>query len=103
MNAVFAPTASIQSRTASMNSGPFSDRTSGMSIGDLLAALGMGPWFRDQYLLPFSGAIWSTPCAAVLDFPAETLVRFFENHALLAYSGSGTPSRAGRSNMSFTG
>lgn len=56
----------------------------GMSMGDLLAALGTGPWFRDYYILPISGAIWSTPCEGVLDFPAETLVRFFQNHALLS-------------------
>ncbi|WOI55433.1 NAD(P)/FAD-dependent oxidoreductase [Palleronia sp. LCG004] len=58
-----------------------------MSIGDLLTSLGTGRWFRDYYILPFSGAIWSTPCAGILDFPAEALVRFFENHGLLGYSG----------------
>ncbi len=58
----------------------------GMTIGDLTYALGLGDWFRNYYLAPFSGAIWSTPTDRILEFPAEALVRFFENHALLNYS-----------------
>jgi len=56
---------------------------SDMTIGDLLAALGTGDWFRDYYILPFSGAIWSTPKRDILDFPAKAMVTFFENHGLL--------------------
>jgi len=59
----------------------------GMTIRDLLAALGTGDWFRDYYITPFSGAIWSTPTAGILDFPAHALVRFFENHRLLDFEG----------------
>ncbi|MEM0947852.1 MAG: FAD-dependent oxidoreductase [Pseudomonadota bacterium] len=59
----------------------------GMTIGDLTYALGLGDWFRDYYLAPFSGAIWSTPTTKIMEFPAEALVRFFENHALLGYNG----------------
>ena len=59
----------------------------GMTIRDLLAALGTGDWFRDYYITPFSGAIWSTPTAGILDFPAHALVRFFENHHLLDFEG----------------
>ncbi|PVA09982.1 cyclopropane-fatty-acyl-phospholipid synthase [Pelagivirga sediminicola] len=58
-----------------------------MTIGDLLVHLRMGPWFRDYYLLPLSGAIWSTPTEKILDFPADAMMRFFENHALLGYAG----------------
>ncbi len=58
-----------------------------LTIGALLERLSTGAWFRDHYLLPFSGAIWSTPVAGILDFPAQALVRFFDNHALLASSG----------------
>ena len=57
------------------------------TIGGLIERLRLGDWFRDYYLLPFSGAIWSTPLEKILDFPAETMIRFFENHALLNYSG----------------
>ncbi len=57
----------------------------GLTIGDLLRELGTGDWFRDYYITPFSGAIWSTPLAGILDFPAQALVRFFKNHGLLGY------------------
>lgn len=52
-----------------------------------LEELGTGQWFRDYYLLPLSGAIWSTPLEKILDFPAYALINFFENHALLHHSG----------------
>ena len=58
-----------------------------MTIADLLARLGTGPWFRDHYITPFSGAIWSTPTVGILDFPAQALVRFFRNHALMDVTG----------------
>ncbi|MEO1238813.1 MAG: FAD-dependent oxidoreductase [Pseudomonadota bacterium] len=58
-----------------------------MTIGDLIETMGLGPWFRDYYLTPFSGAIWSTPTEKILEFPARAMMQFFENHALLAYEG----------------
>jgi len=58
-----------------------------MTVRDLLAKLGTGEWFRDYYLLPLSGAIWSTPVEQILDFPAYALMNFFENHALLSHTG----------------
>lgn len=63
------------------------ERDPTMTIRDLLAVLRTGEWFRDRYLLPLSGAIWSTPTQDVLDFPAASLVRFFRNHALMGYAG----------------
>lgn len=59
----------------------------GMTIGGLLDRLGTGAWFRDYYILPLSGAIWSTPSQGILDFPAAAMLRFFKNHALLSASG----------------
>ncbi|WP_102109146.1 NAD(P)/FAD-dependent oxidoreductase [Oceaniglobus roseus] len=58
-----------------------------MTIRDFLHRLGTGPWFRDYYILPLSGAIWSTPKEGILDFPAHAMIRFFENHALLNVTG----------------
>lgn len=58
-----------------------------MTVRELLVKLGTGDWFRDYYLLPLSGAIWSTPVEQILDFPACALMTFFENHALLSHSG----------------
>lgn len=53
------------------------------SIGDLIAELGLGPEFRDRFLMPISGAIWSTPTRDMADFPAAAFIRFFDNHGLL--------------------
>ncbi|MEL7260805.1 MAG: FAD-dependent oxidoreductase, partial [Pseudomonadota bacterium] len=39
------------------------------------------------YLLPLSGAIWSTPTQKIMDFPAHAMIQFFENHALLSHTG----------------
>ena len=61
------------------------DRT--RTLGQFLAVLGTGDWFRKYYLLPLSGAIWSTPVEKIMDFPAHALIQFFENHALLSTTG----------------
>ncbi len=61
-------------------------RDPALTIGGLLAALGTGAYFRDYYLLPLSGAIWSTPSNGIMDFPAQALVQFFQNHALMQLS-----------------
>lgn len=62
-------------------------RDRSLSLGAFLEELGTGDWFRDYYLLPFTGAIWSTPTDKIMDFPAHALVQFMENHALLSYTG----------------
>lgn len=54
-----------------------------VTLREFLTEIGTGPWFRDYFLLPFSGAIWSTPVDRILDFPAKTMIDFFHNHALL--------------------
>jgi predicted NAD/FAD-binding protein len=54
-----------------------------LSLRDFLDRHGFGPAFRDWYLLPMTGCIWSSPVHAMLDFPAATLLRFCENHGLL--------------------
>ena len=57
------------------------------TIAQFLERLGTGKWFRDFYLLPLTGAIWSTPKRQIMDFPAHAMIRFMENHALLGYAG----------------
>lgn len=57
------------------------------TIGDLMDQLQLGDWFRDYYLLPVCGAIWSTPTDEIRDFPARSMVQFFRNHALLSATG----------------
>ncbi|KAH9999630.1 hypothetical protein BJV74DRAFT_944710 [Russula compacta] len=59
-----------------------------LSIGEYLQREGYSPQFRDDYLIPMTAAVWSTPpdvCA--VDFPAKTLIRFMYNHHLLQITG----------------
>jgi uncharacterized protein len=62
-------------------------REPGLTVAGLMDRLGVGPWFRDYYIAPLSGAIWSTPTEKIMDFPAEAMIRFFRNHALLGVYG----------------
>lgn len=44
--------------------------------------------FRNNYLLPMTASIWSTPPdTAALDFPILTLLQFLHNHHLLQLTG----------------
>ncbi|RPD62510.1 FAD/NAD(P)-binding domain-containing protein [Lentinus tigrinus ALCF2SS1-7] len=59
-----------------------------LSIGTYLKQHRYSDSFRDNYLIPMTAAIWSTPpdkCA--LDFPARTLIQFMHNHHLLQITG----------------
>lgn len=57
------------------------------TIRDLVQELNLGSWFQRFYLMPFCGAIWSTPPDQIQNFPAQSLLRFFRNHALLGVWG----------------
>jgi predicted NAD/FAD-binding protein len=63
------------------------ERHPGLTLEGLITKLKLGEWFRRYYLLPMGGAIWSCPLAQMLEFPARTFVRFFQNHGLLSFSG----------------
>ncbi len=39
--------------------------------------------FSDQYIIPMASAIWSTLNNKITEFPAFTLLNFFENHGLI--------------------
>lgn len=58
-------------------------RFAGVTLEQYAQVRGYGPSFRDLYLLPMAGAVWSTPFEDVRHFPATTLLRFFDNHGLL--------------------
>ncbi|MEL6583875.1 MAG: FAD-dependent oxidoreductase [Pseudomonadota bacterium] len=55
----------------------------GLSLREWIAQEGFNSWFRDCFVLPFGGAIWSTPTSDILDFPAKNFVMFFRNHDLM--------------------
>ena len=55
-------------------------------IGDFLTRHGFGEAFRDWYLLPMLGCIWSCPTDQMLRFPVATMIRFCHNHGLIQVS-----------------
>lgn len=57
------------------------------TIGELMDEMQLGTWFQKYYLMPLCGAIWSTPPDQIRDYPAQALLQFFRNHALLSTSG----------------
>ncbi len=52
-------------------------------LGDFLAQHRFSDAFRDWYLLPMLGCIWSCPTDQMLRFPVATLVRFCHNQGLI--------------------
>ena len=54
-----------------------------MPLQDFLREQGFGETFRDWYLLPMLGCIWSCPTDQMLQFPVATMVRFCHNHGLI--------------------
>lgn len=52
-------------------------------LGDFLNANQYSEEFRDWYLLPMAGCIWSCPTEQMLAFPLATFVRFCHNHGLI--------------------
>ncbi len=59
------------------------DANADVSLKDFLDARGYGAPFRDWYLLPMAGCIWSCPVEQMLAFPVATFARFCANHGLL--------------------
>ena len=55
------------------------------SLGDYLKRHGFSGRLRDDYLVPMGAAIWSMSPKAMLDFPAQSFVDFFDNHCLLQW------------------
>ena len=55
-------------------------------IGEFLTERGFSATFRDWYLLPMLGCIWSCPTDQMLRFPVATMIRFCHNHGLIRVS-----------------
>ncbi len=58
-----------------------------MTLGEFLDARRFSDVFVHRYLLPMASAIWSASLASIRAFPALTMIRFLDNHGLLAVSG----------------
>jgi predicted NAD/FAD-binding protein len=59
----------------------------GPALGDWLAEHRYGAAFRDEHLVPMASALWSSPSAEILRFPAKYLARFMANHHMLQVRG----------------
>jgi predicted NAD/FAD-binding protein len=53
------------------------------TLGAYLVRNRYGAAFRDLHILPMAAAIWSAPASQMLDYPAASFIRFFDNHGLL--------------------
>lgn len=60
-----------------------SDDDPGPTLGEYLAGNRYSQMFTDCHLVPMASALWSSPSASVLEFPARHLVRFMHNHHML--------------------
>lgn len=59
----------------------------GETVAELADRVGLSEPFRRLFLRPMAGAIWSMPRRDIDTFPASTLLRFFDQHGLLAAGG----------------
>jgi predicted NAD/FAD-binding protein len=60
------------------------EKNTDISLQYCLDEMKMGTWFRRYYLLAMGAAIWSCPIETIMQFPAQTFLRFFKNHGLLS-------------------
>lgn len=59
----------------------------GPSLGDYLEQNRYSALFREAHLVPMASALWSSPSAKILEFPAKYLVRFMDHHRMLQVEG----------------
>ncbi len=59
----------------------------GPTLGDYLRQHRYSPLFIEDHLIPMASALWSSPSAQIMDFPAKYLVRFMRNHRMLQVKG----------------
>lgn len=55
----------------------------GKTLADFIDELKLGEYFKNYYLFPMAGAIWSCPLELIKNYPAKTFLQFFYNHGLL--------------------
>ena len=65
-------------------------RSHRLTLGRFVVEGRYSDYFRDHFLLPLTGAIWSSSTTEMLDFPARYLFQFFSNHGMLSVKGSPT-------------
>ena len=59
------------------------DSIKNQTLGKFIDDLKLGDYFKQYYLFPMAGAIWSCPLELIKNYPAKTFLQFFYNHGLL--------------------
>ncbi len=57
-----------------------------INLSSMLDMLGLDKWFRNYFLLPMAGSIWSSNAKQIENFSAKYLIDFFNNHGLLSFN-----------------
>jgi predicted NAD/FAD-binding protein len=52
-------------------------------LNEFIDELKLGEYFKNYYLFPMAGAIWSCQLELIKNYPAKTFLQFFYNHGLL--------------------
>lgn len=58
-----------------------------VTLGEYLYANDFSEMFIKHHIIPMGAAIWSTPDEGMMNFPAESFLRFLNNHGLLTLNG----------------
>jgi predicted NAD/FAD-binding protein len=59
-----------------------------LTLAGFLEQGGYSRYFADHFMLPLTGAVWSSSPATIREFPARYLIRFFANHGMLTVTNS---------------
>jgi predicted NAD/FAD-binding protein len=60
----------------------------GLTLDGFLREGGYSPYFANHFMLPLTGAVWSSSPSTIRDFPARYLIRFLANHGMLTVKNS---------------
>ena len=59
-----------------------------VTVGDFVSQHRFSDHFRNHFVVPMVSAVWSCAPGTALDYPADYLFRFLDNHGMLAIRGA---------------
>ncbi|MEM8744808.1 MAG: FAD-dependent oxidoreductase [Pseudomonadota bacterium] len=57
------------------------------TLGEFLLREKYSDEFVEKHIVPMGAAIWSTPMASMLGFPARSFINFYANHGMMQFRG----------------
>jgi uncharacterized protein len=63
-------------------------RAANLTLGEWLSRKGIARAAIDHFILPMGAAVWSTSARDLLEFPAESFLRFQHNHGMMNVVGA---------------